>query len=256
MKRKRPLILIFSVITFALIIAIILVYVLVQSNQQQVENIENVETNEFSEDSDEKTYFMFIQNATSGTMKPIDGTDDKYLLTLNNISPSTIYFSDRPERVSGQASMQDFLDGLGFSESNPPNAAIEVLKADNTSDVLVVELFSPIYDETAMILTYEVTILKDEVTGGLAHYNDKKSVNIIESFENVALFIDDCPDLVCSCYHKNKVVGDVKTGGCWSWYHFTCTRCGDTATGVVKKCNKEVSKCKGKCDDFSCDSKW
>ena len=48
------------------------------------------------------------------------------------VAPQTIAFSDRPERIVVQAPMQQFLDGLGFSVENPPNAAIEILEADGT----------------------------------------------------------------------------------------------------------------------------
>ena len=221
------------------------------------ENTQNAEEGENKTIDGENTSFMFIQNATSGSMKPIDGTNDKYLLTLNNINPSTIYFSDRPERISGQAPMQDFLDGLGFSEDNPPNAAIEVLNQEGTFDVLVVELLSPKYDKGAKILTYEVTILKDDATGGLAHYNDKKSETIIESFENVALFIDDCPDTYCSCYTKHDskhytLKGHInKVGCCWDWWSFACKSC-DNNEQLLVRCNKQVTDCKGECDRVEC----
>ena len=58
--------------------------------------------------------FMFVQNAQSGTLIPVEGEDDLYTLTLMNVSPQTIAFSDRPERVVIQVPMQKFLDGLGF----------------------------------------------------------------------------------------------------------------------------------------------
>ena len=47
-------------------------------------------------------------------------------ISEEGVSPQTIAFSDRPERVVGQEPMQKSLDGLGFSPENPPNAAIEI----------------------------------------------------------------------------------------------------------------------------------
>ncbi|MEJ7901698.1 MAG: hypothetical protein WKF63_07600, partial [Thermomicrobiales bacterium] len=82
------------------------------------------------------TTFLFVQTATAGffTPKPdaatphADGTltpgVGDYLLTLEGHHSGTVYFSDRPERIFGNASTRTFLDGLGFSPSNPPNAAL------------------------------------------------------------------------------------------------------------------------------------
>ena len=43
--------------------------------------------------------FMFVQTAHSGSLVPVEGEDNRYILTLEGVSPQTICFSDRPERV-------------------------------------------------------------------------------------------------------------------------------------------------------------
>jgi len=58
--------------------------------------------------------FMFVQSAQSGSLVPIKARENLYFLFLKDVSPQTTFFSDRPERVVGQAPMQKFLDGLGF----------------------------------------------------------------------------------------------------------------------------------------------
>jgi hypothetical protein len=70
--------------------------------------------------------YMFVQSAHSGSFVPVEGEKNVYTLALEGVSPLTIAFSDRPERVVGQAPLQKFLEGLGFSPENPPNAAIEI----------------------------------------------------------------------------------------------------------------------------------
>jgi uncharacterized membrane protein len=77
--------------------------------------------------------YMFVQSAHSGSLIPVEG-EMNYTLTLEGVAPQTIAFLDRPERVVAQVSMQKFLDGLGFSPENPPNAAIEILEGDEEGD--------------------------------------------------------------------------------------------------------------------------
>jgi len=49
---------------------------------------------------------MFVQTAESVTS---DGTT----LTLHGVTPSTLYFSDRPQRVVGHMTTSDFVDLWG-----------------------------------------------------------------------------------------------------------------------------------------------
>jgi len=68
---------------------------------------------------------MFVQTAQG-----IDSTADT--LTLRGITPSTLYFSDRPERVVGHMKTTDFVDlwgaGENSFESDPPNAVLSFLE--------------------------------------------------------------------------------------------------------------------------------
>ena len=68
---------------------------------------------------------MFVQTAQG--IESAGGT-----LTLRGITPSTLYFSDRPERVAGQMATTDFVDlwgaGENSFESDPPNAVLSFLE--------------------------------------------------------------------------------------------------------------------------------
>jgi hypothetical protein len=68
---------------------------------------------------------MFVQTAQG--IDSADGT-----LTLRGITPSTLYFSDRPQRVVGQMSTADFVDlwsiGDNSFEADPPNAVLSFLE--------------------------------------------------------------------------------------------------------------------------------
>ena len=80
---------------------------------------------------------MFVQTAQSVSSE--DGT-----LTLRGITASTLYFSDRPQRVVGHMATTDFVDlwGVGDNsfETDPPNAVLSFLEsgADVPTDAVVV----------------------------------------------------------------------------------------------------------------------
>jgi hypothetical protein len=102
---------------------------------------------------------MFVQLAQGASAS--DGT-----LTLHGISPSTLYFSDRPERVVGHMKTGEFVDDWGtgpnsFAE-DPPNAVLSFVEPDQDapSDVVVV-LRAPQLAERD--LGYSVEVLDGEM---------------------------------------------------------------------------------------------
>ena len=98
---------------------------------------------------------LFVQNAhglTSG-----DGT-----ITLHGVSPSTIYFADRPKREVGHMSSRTFVDLWGDGENSfeidPPNAALTFLEHEGrTLEDVVVTLTAPRLEGND--LTYAVDVL-------------------------------------------------------------------------------------------------
>ena len=68
---------------------------------------------------------MFVQTAQGMSS---DGTT----LTLNGVTASTLYFSDRPQRVVGHMTTADFVDlwaeGDNSFEDDPPNAVLAFLE--------------------------------------------------------------------------------------------------------------------------------
>ena len=80
---------------------------------------------------------MFVQTAQG--VDSAGGT-----LTLRGITPSTLYFSDRPQRVVGNMRTTDFVDlwGAGDNsfEADPPNAVLSFLETggDAPADAVVV----------------------------------------------------------------------------------------------------------------------
>jgi hypothetical protein len=85
-------------------------------------------------------------------------------LTLNGIAPTTLYFSDRPQRITGHIPTEEFFDSWGEGDdsfaSDPPNAVLSIFTEDEIHDVVVV-LQEPALEGDQM--SYSVDILDGEM---------------------------------------------------------------------------------------------
>jgi hypothetical protein len=108
-----------------------------------------------NEDQDQTVEEMFVQQA-SGV------SSTAQTLTLEGVMASTLYFSDRPERVVGHLTTDQFVDDWGLGpnsfDSDPPNAVLSFPEADGSLDDVVVELSSPRLGGGS--LTYSVEVLE------------------------------------------------------------------------------------------------
>lgn len=169
----------------------------------------------------EKTTFLFLQTFESGSLMPKPGEEGTYVLSLQGDRGRTIRFSDRPERIVTSGPTQAFLDGLGFSPVDPPNAALVFEPSAGETDVIVLELLNPQYDAATQTLTYDVRILDTFDGSGLSFQEDPRQPDPAgEEFGPAELFIDDCPDLT-HCYNALLQSLFETPGGpygtCWSW---------------------------------------
>ena len=115
--------------------------------------------------------FLFVQTA-----KGMAFAADQNRLTLRGVSPITLFFSDRPERIAGNMKTEAFVpfwsEGQDSFLSDPPNADISILE-DGT-------------------LRQTVVVLRDpQLNGENLHY----TVRIVDGDmpvlgEDVSLFID------------------------------------------------------------------
>lgn len=144
-----------------------------------------------TEHPEEEVSFLFVQNATSGTLTPVAGAEDVFLLTLEGVSYSTLWFSDRPALIAGHVPTRLFIANWGTGQdsfaASPPNAALDILEGD----VLALQLSQPEYDETTGRLTYQAKVLRD-VDGVLESFNLRtdEPEAAPRSFGHAALFID------------------------------------------------------------------
>lgn len=100
---------------------------------------------------------LFVQTAH-------DVSYDNGKLTLSEVGPSTLFFSDRPDRVTGHVTSREFVDAWDQGDNSfaavPPNGVLSIFHPDGVEDV-VVELMNPALEGNQ--LTYEVIILEGEM---------------------------------------------------------------------------------------------
>ncbi|HYB29614.1 MAG TPA: hypothetical protein VEF89_23595 [Solirubrobacteraceae bacterium] len=104
---------------------------------------------------------MFVQTAQGVTS---DGTT----LTLTGVTPSTLYFSDRPQRVVGHMATSDFVDlwgeGANSFKDDPPNAVLAFLQpGDEVPEDAVVVIREPRLENGR--LSYSIEALEGAVPG-------------------------------------------------------------------------------------------
>ena len=102
---------------------------------------------------------MFVQTAQG--IESAGGT-----LTLRGITPSTLYFSDRPQRIVGHMTTADFVDlwgaGENSFETDPPNAVLAFLEpgAEAPDDAVIVIKEPRLTDGE---LSYSIEVLEGAV---------------------------------------------------------------------------------------------
>jgi hypothetical protein len=115
--------------------------------------------------------FLFVQTAKTMSYDPATKK-----LTLNDVSPVTLFFSDRPERIAGNMTTEAFVPfwskGKDSFLADPPNADLSIL-AGNTLEQVVVVLKDPVLEDDS--LTYTIEVVDGNLPG---------------SGNNVSVFID------------------------------------------------------------------
>lgn len=100
-----------------------------------------------------KVHLLFVQNAKSVELK-----NNKMI--LRGMSPNTIFFSDRPDRITGHIAtaqaMPKWSQGEDSFATDPPNAVLSVFSQNKTHD-MVVELRNPVLKGD--VLTYDIKVL-------------------------------------------------------------------------------------------------
>ncbi len=103
--------------------------------------------------------FLFVQTAKGMTF---DKSTDK--LTLDGVSPVTVMFSDRPERIAANMNTAAFVPfwskGKDSFLSDPPNADLSITEGDKLRQIVVVLQDPALQGDN---LTYTVKVLEGEM---------------------------------------------------------------------------------------------
>ena len=161
--------------------------------------------------AEEYLELLFIQDAESAITVQHPGDDsNRYTITLNDVAKDTLYFSDRPNRLTGYMSTEDFAvmwhTGANSFSDDPPNTVIKFV-SDGQSYVSIIELQTISYDESNNTLIYEIEVL-DEID--LSHIRDAKAVNKLpEKMNDVTLFIDDVASTILGIIDPTGLLEDL-----------------------------------------------
>ncbi|MEZ4531005.1 MAG: hypothetical protein R2855_08235 [Thermomicrobiales bacterium] len=132
-------------------------------------------------EASDKVVLLFVQAAGNGTLTPFD---QGHTLTFQHGAAQTIYFSDRPDRLTGLVSTAEFVSQWPFADESPPNAALAISNAtDSSAQVFVGVLDDPAWDAASSTLSYTFSELTDDIPAG-------STIPIPGSFESATLFID------------------------------------------------------------------
>jgi hypothetical protein len=214
---------------------------------------------------------LFVQSFRAGSVAAKDGAEGRYALTLEQGLGETVYFSDRPDLVVGSTPTPRFLAGLGFPEDNPPNAALIAETAPGETEIAVLRLYSPAYDEPTHTATYEVAALQTWTRSQEQAFTETKAAlpELLPSFGAAHLFIDDCPAGGIPCKIGGSWEGGVTqyVGGWNSWeigglcYSADADRClpcspwnptiWEAEVYWAGQCNAQFPACNGECNVFA-----
>jgi len=117
-----------------------------------------ISTRTFADD-DKTVDYLLVQTSKGMTFDKATNT-----LSLIGVSPITLFFADRPERIAGNMKTSAFIPfwshGKDSFAKDPPNADVSILEGEQLRQVVVV-LRDPVL--RADTLTYTVKILQGEM---------------------------------------------------------------------------------------------
>ena len=146
------------------------------------------------------TQLLYTQTAESAKIVPDPTQPGWFILTLQQVDPKTVWFTDRPKRLAGMLSTQQFVqqwgEGQDSFENNHPNASIIAVKNHHGKMQYYgeFELTHPQYNVATETLTYEVKAISKSSE---AMSNEGKPMGEVALFVDGALVLGQCTPAGC-----------------------------------------------------------
>lgn len=110
---------------------------------------------------------LFVQTSEGLSVDADAGT-----FRLVGVSPQTLYFSDRPNRLAGHITMENYLkewtEAPDDFNDDPPNATLSVYEPGQAqSSLVVVEILNPVVEGEDLIYSYRLIDGKMPENGGM-----------------------------------------------------------------------------------------
>ena len=104
--------------------------------------------------AEDEAEFLLVQSAGASSL-------EGGVLRLSGVNPSTVFFSDRPERIAGHVPTEQVVlswgDGDDSFAADPPNATLSILAGAEPQEIVVV-LTSPRLEDGDLV--YDVDVLE------------------------------------------------------------------------------------------------
>jgi len=98
--------------------------------------------------------YLFVQHAQKVSL-------ENGVLTLGGVGQDVLYFSDRPDRIVGRESLEEFLDDWDEGDESfasiPPNAIVTIVRGGESLDLAVILADPTMVGDDSM--TYNVEVL-------------------------------------------------------------------------------------------------
>jgi len=146
--------------------------------------------------TEEAISVLYSLSADAGTLTPVAGSTTEFALTLATADRHTVWFSDRPARLSGTLTTAELVrdwSGFGFV-ADPPTVAIVLHDAGDEADTLIAELSAPAYDAATDGFTATVRVLDEQTqqgVDGFEHFAGAADAALPTIFTGVSIFIND-----------------------------------------------------------------
>lgn len=108
---------------------------------------------------------LYMVAALTGKIVPA-GDEDRFVLTLSDVRPDMLWFTDRPGRESGEEFVDVFVNDIWpdlFTQVSP-NAILHFFLPNLSVEGLYLVLREPAYDQEAGVLTFQTELLNSTLT--------------------------------------------------------------------------------------------